>query len=73
MLILGIVGNLLSLIPFASLYTLTEREHKAHISVLKIRAALEDYATNSLSEGELEEAKKFIKMPFLPQKPVLKN
>ena len=57
MLILGIVGNLLSLIPFASLYTLTEREHKAHISVLKIRAALDDYATNSLSEGELEEAK----------------
>lgn len=57
MLILGIVGNLLSLIPFISLYTLTEREHTSHIAVLKIRAALEDYATDSLSDGQLEEAK----------------
>lgn len=57
MLILGIVGNLLSLIPFISLYTLTEREHTSHIAVLKIRAALEDYATDSLSNGQLEEAK----------------
>ena len=39
------------------MYTLTEEEHEAHISVLKIRAALEDYATECLSEGELEEAK----------------
>lgn len=39
------------------MYTLTEDEHEAHIKVLKIRAALEDYATNSLSDGELEEAK----------------
>lgn len=58
MLILGIVGNLLSLIPFTALYTLTEKEHTSHIAVLKIRAALEDYATDSLSDGQLDEARK---------------
>ncbi len=57
MLILGIIGNLLSLIPFTALYTLTEREHTSHIAVLKIRAALEDYATDSLSDGQLDEAR----------------
>lgn len=57
MLIFGIVGYLLSLIPFTLLYTLTEEEHDAHIAVLKIRAALEDYATDSLSDGQLQEAK----------------
>lgn len=40
------------------MYTLTEQEHDAHISVLKIRAALADYASGTLSEGELENAKR---------------
>ncbi len=57
MIIIAFVGYLLALIPFVTMYTLTENEHEAHIKVLKIRAALEDYATNSLSDGELEEAK----------------
>ncbi len=57
MIIIAFVGYLLALIPFVTIYTLTEDEHEAHIKVLKIRAALEDYATNSLSDGELEEAK----------------
>lgn len=57
MIVIAFVGYLLALIPFATMYTLTEDEHEAHIKVLKIRAALEDYATNSLSDGELEEAK----------------
>lgn len=57
MIVIAFVGYLLALIPFVTMYTLTEDEHEAHIKVLKIRAALEDYATNSLSEGELEEAK----------------
>lgn len=57
MIVIAFVGYLLALIPFVTMYTLTEDEHEAHIKVLKIRAALEDYATNSLSDGELEEAK----------------
>ena len=57
MIVIAFVGYLLALIPFVTMYTLTEEEHEAHIKVLKIRAALEDYATNSLSDGELEEAK----------------
>ena len=57
MIVVAFVGYLLALIPFVTMYTLTEDEHEAHIKVLKIRAALEDYATNSLSDGELEEAK----------------
>ncbi|MCC8016156.1 MAG: MFS transporter [Clostridiales bacterium] len=57
MIVIAIIGYLLSLIPFITMYTLTEEDHKAHISVLKIRAALEDYATSSLSEGQLEEAR----------------
>ena len=55
--VIAIVGYVLSLIPFITMYTLTEEEHNAHIAVLKIRAALEDYATDSLTEGELEEAR----------------
>ncbi len=57
MIVIAFVGYLLALIPFVTMYTLTEEEHEAHIKVLKIRAALEDYATNSLSDGELDEAK----------------
>lgn len=57
MILLGIVGYVLSLIPFITMYTLTEKEHQSHIAVLKIRAALEDYATNSLSDGQLDEAR----------------
>lgn len=57
MIVIAFVGYLIALIPFVTMYTLTEDEHEAHIKVLKIRAALEDYATNSLSDGELEEAK----------------
>lgn len=57
MIVIAIVGYVLALIPFITMYTLTEEEHESHIKVLKIRAALEDHATNSLSEGELEEAK----------------
>lgn len=57
MIVIAFVGYLLALIPFVTMYTLTEDEHEAHIKVLKIRAALEDYATDSLSDGELEEAK----------------
>lgn len=57
MIVIAFVGYLLALIPFVTMYTLTEDEHEAHIKVLKIRAALEDYATNSLSDGELEEVK----------------
>ena len=46
-----------TLIPFITMYTLTEEDHEGHIGVLKIRAALEDYATGALSAGQLEEAK----------------
>lgn len=55
--IIGIAGYLLSLIPFVTMYTLTEEKHDAYITILKIRAALEDYATDALSDGELEAAK----------------
>ncbi len=55
--LIAIIGYALSLIPFITMYTLTEEEHDAHISVLKIRAALADYANNELTEGQLEEAK----------------
>lgn len=58
MIVIAFVGYLLALIPFVTMYTLTEEEHNSHIKVLKIRAALEDYATGSLSDGQLEEAKK---------------
>ncbi len=58
MIVLALAGFVLSLIPFVTMYTLTEEEHDSHIKVLKIRAALEDYATDALSEGQLEEAKK---------------
>lgn len=57
MILLAIVGYVLSLIPFITMYTLTEEDHEGHIGVLKIRAALEDYATGVLSAGQLEEAK----------------
>ncbi len=57
MIVIAFVGYLVALIPFVTMYTLTEEEHESHIKVLKIRAALEDFATDSLSEGELEEAK----------------
>lgn len=56
--LISIAGYILSLIPFILMYTLTEQEHDAHISVLKIRAALADYASGTLSEGELENAKR---------------
>ena len=58
MILIAFVGFVLALIPFVTMYTLTEKEHDSHIKVLKIRAALEDYATDSLSEGQLDEAKK---------------
>lgn len=58
MILIAFVGFVLALIPFVTMYTLTEEEHESHIKVLKIRAALEDYATDSLSEGQLDEAKK---------------
>lgn len=57
MILIAIVGFVLALIPFVTMYTLTEEEHESHIKVLKIRAALEDYVTDSLSEGQLDEAK----------------
>lgn len=57
MILLAIVGYVLSLISFITMYTLTEEDHEGHIGVLKIRAALEDYATGALSAGQLEEAK----------------
>lgn len=57
MILLAIVGYVLSLIPFITMYTLTEEDHEGHIGVLKIRAALEDYATGALSAGQLEDAK----------------
>ena len=57
MILLAIVGYVLSLIPFITMYTLTEEDHEGHIGVLKIRAALEDYATGAMSAGQLEEAK----------------
>lgn len=57
MIVIAFVGYLLALITFITMYTLTEEEHNSHIKVLKIRAALEDYATGSLSEGQLDEAK----------------
>ncbi len=56
MIIFAIVGYALSLIPFISMYTLTEEDHDAHIDVLKIRAALEDFANGDFSEGQLDEA-----------------
>lgn len=58
MIVIALVGFVLALIPFITMYTLTEEQHDSHIQVLKIRAALEDYATDSLSEGQLDEAKK---------------
>lgn len=57
MILIAILGYALSLIPFTLMYNLTEEHHDAHVSVLKIRAALEDYSTGALSEGQLEEAK----------------
>lgn len=57
MIVIALVGFVLALIPFITMYTLTEEQHDSHIKVLKIRAALEDYATDSLSEGQLDEAK----------------
>ena len=54
MIVITIVGYVLSLIPLLTMYDLTEEDHEAHIAVLKIRAALEDYATDSLSDGQLE-------------------
>lgn len=57
MILIAILGYALSLIPFTLMYNLTEEDHDAHVSVLKIRAALEDYSTGALSEGQLEEAK----------------
>lgn len=57
MIVIAFVGYLIALIPFVTMYTLTEEEHNSHIKVLKIRAALEDYATGSLSDGQLDEAK----------------
>lgn len=57
MILIAILGYALSLIPFITMYTLTEEDHDAHVSVLKIRAALEDYSTGALSEGQLDEAK----------------
>ncbi|MGN1417716.1 MAG: MFS transporter, partial [Acutalibacteraceae bacterium] len=57
MILITIVGYVLSLIPLLTMYDLTEEDHEAHIAVLKIRAALEDYATDSLSEGQLENAR----------------
>lgn len=58
MIVIALVGFVLALIPFITMYTLTEEQHDSHIKVLKIRAALEDYATDSLSDGQLDEAKK---------------
>lgn len=58
MIVIALVGFVLALIPFITMYTLTEEQHDSHIKVLKIRAALEDYATDSLSEAQLDEAKK---------------
>lgn len=58
MIVIALVGFVFALIPFITMYTLTEEQHDSHIKVLKIRAALEDYATDSLSEGQLDEAKK---------------
>lgn len=58
MIVIALVGFVLALIPFITMYTLTEEQHDSHIKVLKIRAALEDYATDSLSEGQFDEAKK---------------
>lgn len=57
MIIITIVGYALSLIPLITMYDLTEEDHEAHIAILKIRAALEDYATNNLSEGQIEQAR----------------
>ena len=56
MIVFTMIGYAISLIPFITMYTLTEEDHNAHIDVLKIRAALEDYATGDLSEGQLGEA-----------------
>lgn len=56
MIVIAIVGYVLSLIPLITMYDLTEEDHEAHIAVLKIRAALEDYATNNLSSGQFEQA-----------------
>ena len=56
MILLAIVGYVLSLIPFITMYTLTEEDHEGHIGVLKIRAALEDYATGALTQLEELEA-----------------
>ena len=58
MIVITIVGYILSLIPLLTMYDLTEEDHEAHIAVLKIRAALEDYATGNLSAGQLENAQK---------------
>lgn len=61
MIVIAIVGYVLSLIPLITMYDLTEEDHEAHIAVLKIRAALEDYATNNLSSGQLEQAQEIYK------------
>lgn len=56
MIIITIIGYVLSLIPLLTMFDLTEEDHEAHIAVLKIRAALEDFATDNLSDGQLQEA-----------------
>lgn len=56
MILFALVGYLLSLIPFTLLYTLSEEKLRSYITVLKLRAALEDYADGVLSPGQLAEA-----------------
>lgn len=56
MITITIIGYVLSLIPLLTMFDLTEEDHEAHIAVLKIRAALEDFATDNLSDGQLQEA-----------------
>ena len=55
----SVVGAALNVIPFF-FYDLTEARQKAMVSVLKIRAAVEDYGNGISGEEGLDEAKEII-------------
>ncbi|MBR6360988.1 MAG: MFS transporter, partial [Clostridia bacterium] len=59
LIIASIVGAALNVIPFF-FYDLTEAKQKAMVSVLKIRAAFEDYGNGAAGEESLAEAKEII-------------
>ncbi|MBR6361059.1 MAG: MFS transporter [Clostridia bacterium] len=60
LIVASIVGAALNAIPFF-FYNLTEAKQKAMVSVLRIRAAFEDYGNGAVDESGLDEALAIIK------------